>query len=73
MRVEIDADTIDEIIERLQEMSKEDLLCHAVYHTIATSIFFRVNKFEKADVDKFTDEVVSMIDKAFEKRKENFS
>lgn len=68
-----DADGIDEVIERLQELDREDLLCQAVFHTIATSALFKLNGMKKEEVFAFVDAVGQKIDEAFGRRKKEWS
>ena len=68
-----DADGIDEVIERLQKMDREDLLCDAVFHTIATTALFKMNNMNRDQVIAFVSAIAEKIDEAFDKRKKEWS
>ena len=68
-----DAEGIDEVIERLQKMDREDLLCDAVFHTIATSALFKLNNMNRDEVIAFVFAVAEKIDEAFGRRKKEWS
>ena len=68
-----DAEGIIEILKRMEAMDKEDLVCHAAFHTIATTCLFKMCGMEKEDVFAFVEAVGKQLDKALSERKRKWS